>query len=116
MLLVVLALPLFANAEERMFRLRCPTLEQPRRVSKVVQFGAIHALVGIPIGVALALSVGGAYFMDGVPAGVRGHPQQSRGNARVDARAHTGVQTRLIIVSVAIAVVRRRHRLTTGRR
>ena len=30
---------------------------------KVVQFGLIHAIIGIPIGVALALSVGGTYFM-----------------------------------------------------
>ena len=28
-----------------------------------MQFGLVHALIGIPIGAALALSVGGAYFM-----------------------------------------------------
>ena len=34
-----------------------------RRVVKTVQFGLVHALIGIPIGAALALSLGGAYFM-----------------------------------------------------
>ena len=28
-----------------------------------MQFGLVHALIGIPIGAALALSIGGAYFM-----------------------------------------------------
>lgn len=63
MALVLLALPLFANAEERMFRMGAQRWSTRRRVVKVVQFGLIHALIGIPIGVALALSVGGAYFM-----------------------------------------------------
>jgi hypothetical protein len=63
MALVVLALPLFANAEERMFRTGAQRWTGGQRVLKVVQFGAVHALIGIPIGVALALSVGGAYFM-----------------------------------------------------
>ena len=63
MALVVLALPLFANAEERMFRMGAQRWSTRQRVLKVVQFGLIHAVIGIPIGVALALSVGGAYFM-----------------------------------------------------
>ena len=31
--------------------------------AKSVQFGLAHAIIGIPIGVALALSIGGGYFM-----------------------------------------------------
>ncbi len=57
------ALPLFAYAEERMFRSGAEHWSTGRRVLKTVQFGLIHALIGIPIGVALALSIGGAYFM-----------------------------------------------------
>jgi hypothetical protein len=30
---------------------------------KTLQFGLVHALIGIPIGAAMALSIGGAYFM-----------------------------------------------------
>ena len=63
MTLVVAALPLFANAEERMFRTGAQYWSGRRRALKVLEFGLIHAVIGIPIGVALALSVGGAYFM-----------------------------------------------------
>lgn len=61
--LLVPALGLFAEAEERIFRLGAQHWSWPRRVLKTLGFGLVHAVVGIPIGVALALSVGGAYFM-----------------------------------------------------
>ena len=57
------ALPLFAFAEERVFRAGAEHWSKGRRVFKTVQFGLVHALIGIPIGAALALSIGGAYFM-----------------------------------------------------
>ena len=102
MALVVLALPLFANAEERMFRSGAQRWSPRRRAFKVLQFGAIHALIGIPIGVALALSVGGAYFMS-----VYLHAYALTGSAQEatleSTRAHTAYNA-LIIVTVAIAV------------
>ena len=61
--LLIPALPLFAYAEERIFRAGAQRWTRPGRAVKVVQFGLVHALIGVPIGVALALSVGGAYFM-----------------------------------------------------
>ncbi len=100
--LVVLALPLFANAEERMFRFGAQRWSPRRRALKVLQFGAIHALIGIPIGVALALSVGGAYFM-----AVYLHSYALTGSAQEatleSTRAHTAYNA-LIIVTVAIAI------------
>jgi hypothetical protein len=63
MALLVPALPLFAHAEERMFRAGAEHWSRRRRVLKTLQFGAVHAVIGIPIGVAIALSIGGAYFM-----------------------------------------------------
>lgn len=63
MALLVPALPLFAHAEERMFRAGAETWSRTRRVGTTLQFGLVHAIIGIPIGAALALSVGGAYFM-----------------------------------------------------
>ena len=63
MCLLLPALPLFAYAEERMFRAGAEGWSRPRRLLKVLQFGMIHAVIGIPIGAALALSIGGAYFM-----------------------------------------------------
>ena len=56
-------LPLFAEREEVMFREGAEHWSWRRRVYKCVQFGLVHALIGIPIGVAFALSIGGAYFM-----------------------------------------------------
>jgi hypothetical protein len=61
--LLLPALPLFAHAEERMFRTGAEHWSTQRRVLKTVQFGLVHALIGIPIGAAIALSIGGGYFM-----------------------------------------------------
>jgi hypothetical protein len=60
--LLLPALPLFAMREEEMFRLGAERWSWPRRAYKAVQFGLVHVIIGIPIGVALALSIGGAYF------------------------------------------------------
>lgn len=65
MVFLVPVLPLFAEREEVMFRQGAEHWSWPRRAYKCIQFGLIHALIGIPIGVALALSIGGAYFMEG---------------------------------------------------
>ena len=62
-LLLIPALPLFARREEEMFRLGAEGWTTAKRIGKVVLFGSVHALIGIPIGVALALSIGGAWFM-----------------------------------------------------
>lgn len=61
--LLVPALPLFANAEERMFRQGAEEWTTWHRIMRTVQFGLVHALIGIPVGAAIALSLGGAYFM-----------------------------------------------------
>ncbi|HVV38599.1 MAG TPA: hypothetical protein VHC63_18470 [Acidimicrobiales bacterium] len=76
--MLIPALPLFAEAEERMFRLGAEQWSNGRRVRRAVEFGLAHALIGIPIGVALALSIGGLYFTwaylrGGVPESTRAH-------------------------------------------
>lgn len=63
MAMLLPALPLFANAEERIFRRGAESWSTGRRVLKTLQFGLVHALIGIPIGAAIALSIGGAYFL-----------------------------------------------------
>jgi hypothetical protein len=104
MLLVVAALPLFANAEERMFRSGAQRWTPRHRVVKVLQFGLIHALIGIPIGVALALSVGGAYFMS-----VYLRSYALTGSAREatleSTRAHTAYNALIIVTVVVIVAV-----------
>ena len=85
-----------------------------QRAVKVLQFGLIHALIGIPIGVALALSVGGAYFMSVYLRVVRLDRKLQRSDARVDTGAH-----RLQRVDHHQRRSRRgdrRRRLTTARR
>ncbi len=62
LVLLVPALPLFAEREEQVFREGAEDWSTARRVRRGVEFGLVHALVGIPIGVALALSIGGWYF------------------------------------------------------
>jgi hypothetical protein len=63
MALLLPALPLFAYAEERLFRAGAEQWSGRRRTLKILQFGLVHAVIGIPIGAALTLSLGGAYFM-----------------------------------------------------
>ncbi len=61
-ILLVPALPLLVEREEFAFRLDAELWSTPKRIAKALLFGLVHAIVGIPIGVALALSLGGAYF------------------------------------------------------
>jgi hypothetical protein len=60
--LLIPALPIFAETEERLFRWGSETRTTRQRVWKALQFGLMHAAIGIPIGAALALSIGGGYF------------------------------------------------------
>jgi hypothetical protein len=102
--LLVPALPLFAHAEERIFRAGAERWRSPKRVVKVVQFGLVHALIGIPIGAAIALSIGGAYFMR-VYLGAFRRSGSSRDATLESATAHTVYNAIIVgIVVVAIAL------------
>lgn len=97
--LLVPALPLFALAEEHMFREGAETWSWRRRVFKALQFGLVHVLIGIPIGVALALSVGGAYFQ---AVYLRAFRRSGRRAAAVleSTRAHTAYNASIILIVV----------------
>lgn len=103
MCLLVPALPLFAHAEERMFRAGAEDWSRPRRVAKAVQFGLVHCLIGIPIGVALALSLGGGYFMWVYLRQFR--VSSSRREATLESAAAHTAYNGLIVVMVILAVV-----------
>ena len=62
MTLLVIGLPLLVEGEEWVFRRGAQHRSRAANARRSVLFGLVHALIGIPIGVAMALSVGGAYF------------------------------------------------------
>ncbi|MEI7548205.1 MAG: hypothetical protein WCK21_09130 [Actinomycetota bacterium] len=102
MCLLLPALPLFAYAEERLFRAGAEGWSHRRRAVKVLQFGLVHALIGIPIGAAVALSLGGAYFMWVYLRRFRA--DRDRSTATIEsATAHT-VYNVVIVMVVIIAV------------
>jgi hypothetical protein len=102
--MLVPALPLFADAEERIFRRGAEHWTPTRRAAKVVQFGLVHALIGIPIGVALALSLGGAYFMIVYLTEFRRSGSDELAT-RESARAHTAYNGCIIaVVGVAVLI------------
>ncbi|MEO5724485.1 MAG: hypothetical protein ABIQ39_00340 [Ilumatobacteraceae bacterium] len=100
--LLIPALPLFAHAEEVIFRRGAQRWSWNRRVFKVVQFGSAHALIGIPIGAALALSLGGAYFMSVYLRAARSTGSENQATLE-SARAHT-VYNAIIIVAVVLVI------------
>jgi len=60
--LLIVGLPLLVEGEEWVFRRGAQHRTRAANARRSVLFGLVHAVVGIPIGVALALSVGGFYF------------------------------------------------------
>ena len=100
--LLLPAIPLFALAEERSFRRGSETWSWPKRIRRTIEFGLAHALIGIPIGVALALSCGGAYFMWAYLREYRKRHSQ-REAVLESARAHAVYN--VIIVPLVLAAV-----------
>ena len=103
MCLLLPALPLFAHAEERLFRAGAEDWSRGRRVFKVVQFGLVHALIGIPLGAALALSLGGAYFMATYLRAYR--RTHDRTAATIESTTAHTVYNLMIVVLVLVALV-----------
>jgi hypothetical protein len=63
LVLLTPAIPLLALREEQVFRRGAESWSWPKRAGLCLVFGLAHAAIGIPLGVALALAIGGAYFM-----------------------------------------------------
>lgn len=60
--LLLVSLPLLVEREEWVFRRGAERRSMRANAAFAVAFGAMHVLVGIPIGAGLALSIGGVYF------------------------------------------------------
>jgi phosphatidylethanolamine-binding protein (PEBP) family uncharacterized protein len=101
--LLVPLLPLFAEREEHMFREGAEDWSMGRRARRAVEFGLVHLIMGIPIGVALALSVGGGYFTWAYLRGYR------RGGSREAAvmesiRSHLAYNALILVVALVVVV------------
>jgi len=104
-LLLLPALPLFVEAEERRFRAGAERWSNRRRVVRGLQFGLLHLVVGIPIAAALALAVGGWWF---TWVYLRAYRRTESGAEALaeSTRAHLGydmVVIALVAVSVALS-------------
>jgi hypothetical protein len=105
-LLLIPGLPLFAEAEERIFRLGAERWSWPKRALRGVLFGLAHAVVGLPIGVALALSVGGWWFTGVYLWGVRrfGTPEAGMLESTRAHTAYNGFVVALLLLSLLVYV------------
>jgi phosphatidylethanolamine-binding protein (PEBP) family uncharacterized protein len=102
--LLVFALPLLVTREEEMFRMGAESWTPWRRARRSVEFGLAHALIGIPVGVALALSVGGGYFTWAYLRGVRRSGGSQRAGVLESARSHLAYNVTILAV-VALGLV-----------
>ncbi len=99
--LLVPALPLLVEREEQIFRLGSEHRSRKPRLARAVTFGLVHAVIGIPLGVALALSVAGAYL---TWAYLYGYRRGGRAVALLEStRAHLAYNL-VILVLVAAAM------------
>ena len=102
-ILLLPGLPLFAEAEERQFRAGAEGWSFWKRTWRGVLFGSVHAIIGIPIGVALGLSVGGWYFTFAYLRGVkRGGPAMG---VLESTRAHTAYNAAIVLVLLVVLAV-----------
>lgn len=60
--MLVFALPLLVEGEEWVFRRGAEHRDRLANFRRAVLFGLVHAVVGVPLAAALALTVGGLYF------------------------------------------------------
>jgi hypothetical protein len=97
--LLIPALALFAEREEVVFRAGAETWNWGRRFAMGLRFGLIHLIMGIPIGVALALSAGGWYFQW---AYLRGYHQGGPQAAVLEStRSHLAYNLEVLIIAAA---------------
>ena len=103
-ILLLPALPLFAMREEQIFRQGAQSWSTRRRAWMAVRFGITHAIIGIPIGVALALSLGGAWFMRCYLIGWRTGGEDEAAGVLESTRAHTAYNACVLILLVVLIV------------
>ena len=101
--LLVVALPLLVAREEWVFRRGAEHRGAVQNVGRSVVFGLAHAVIGIPLGAALALSIGGLYLTWCYLRGWRATRSQA-GALLESTRAHLAYNVTILgLVAVALA-------------
>jgi hypothetical protein len=103
-LLLFPALPLFAEREEVAFRLGAEGWSFRHRVWMGMKFGLLHLIMGIPIAVALALSVGGWYFQWCYLRGYR-KTGSMREAVLESTRAHVAYNAEVLTLAAVVLVI-----------
>jgi hypothetical protein len=102
--LLIPGLPVFVEREEQMFRAGAERRSFWGNLKKSVEFGLVHAIVGIPIGVAIALSIGGLYFTWAYLGVYRAH--RSPELALLEStRCHLGYNMTVLTLAVVYLVI-----------
>jgi len=101
--LLVVALPLLVAREEWVFRRGAEHRGAVQNVGRSVVFGLAHAVIGIPLGAALALSIGGLYLTWCYLRGWRATRSQA-GALLESTRAHLAYNVTILgLVAIALA-------------
>jgi hypothetical protein len=102
--LLVVALPLLVAREEWVFRRGAEHRGMWRNIGRSIVFGLAHAIIGIPLGAALALSIGGLYLTWCYLEGWRATRTQA-GALLESTRAHLAYNAIILaLVAVALAI------------
>src|SRR4051794_21152399 len=105
LVLLAPALPLFAETEELMFRRGAESWDLRRRLWMGLKFGLVHLIMGIPIGVALALSLGGWYFQWAYLRGYHRHDGDVRAAVLESTRSHLAYNMEVLPLVAVVLVV-----------
>jgi hypothetical protein len=100
--LLLVGLPLLVEGEEWVFRRGAQHRSRPANARRAVLFGLVHALIGVPIGVAMALSVGGFYF---TWAYLRAWRATGSEDAALDESTRSHLAYNLVIASLVIVAL-----------
>jgi hypothetical protein len=103
LVVLVPGLPLLVEREEQVFRSGAEQRTWVQNAGRCVVFGLAHAVVGIPIGAALALSIGGGYLTVMYLRGLRATGTEA-GALAESTRAHLAYDL-VIVALVPVALV-----------
>lgn len=97
--LLLIGLPLLVEGEEWIFRRGAEHRSRAANGRRSVLFGLVHALIGVPLAAALALSVGGFYFTG---AYLRAYRATGSADAALDESTRSHLAYNLDVLAVVV--------------